>query len=71
MCLRNNSLARIHDNSRSCLGNLIPFIIGAWLICSPSEFKMMGVTPPISTEPPKPSDVQASESKLADPTAID
>jgi len=26
---------------------------------------MMGVTPPISTEPPKPSDVQASESKLA------
>jgi hypothetical protein len=25
---------------------------------------MMGVTPPISTEPPKPSDVQASESKL-------
>jgi poly(A) polymerase len=25
---------------------------------------MMGVTPPISTEPPKPSDVQASESEL-------
>jgi hypothetical protein len=26
---------------------------------------MMGVTPPISTDPPKPSDVQASEGKLA------
>lgn len=31
---------------------------------SPSDFKMMGVTPPISTEPPKPNDVQASESEL-------
>jgi len=27
----------------------------------------MGVTPPISTEPPKPSDVQASESELDRP----
>jgi len=32
---------------------------------------MMGVTPPISTEPPKPSDVQASESKLAAPRIVD
>jgi len=28
---------------------------------------MMGVTPPIYTEPPKPSDVQASESELTEP----
>lgn len=41
------------------------------LITSPSEFKMMGVTPPISTEPPKPSDVQASESKLPIHGAVD
>lgn len=31
---------------------------------SPSGVKMLGVTPPISTDPPKPEDIKASEGEL-------
>ncbi|KAL7420428.1 polynucleotide adenylyltransferase [Cryptotrichosporon argae] len=34
------------------------------------EIKMLGVTPPISTDPPKPADVQASEALMADLVAM-
>jgi hypothetical protein len=49
---------------RSCLGKCLGDASEVALTYSSSEIKMMGVTPPISTDPPKASDVQASESKL-------